>query len=309
LLIGGGPIGCELGQSFNRLGCQVTLVDMAERVMMPEDEQAAALLQAQLTSEGVNLKLGYTIEAFHKEGSEQGVSIKSKAGAIEQIGFDAVLFAIGRAANTQGFGLEELGVKTTRSGTIEVDKYMCSSVPTIYACGDVAGPYQFTHTAAHHAWYSAVNSLFGDIWRFKADNRVIPRVTFTEPEIASVGLNEESAKASGLAVEVTNFKLDELDRAIVDGKTEGFIKVLTPIGKDKILGVTIVGEHAGEMLPEFVLAMKHGLGLNKILGTIHAYPTWAEANKYTACVWKKNNKPEGVLRLLEKYHRAKRSKN
>lgn len=306
LVVGGGPIGCELGQSFNRLGCEVTLVDMVERIMTPEDEQVADLLQAQLESEGVVLKLGYSIEAFQLEEGEQTVSVKSFDGGIEKIGFDAVLFAIGRAANTQGFGLEELGVKTARSGTIEVDKYMRTSVATIYACGDVAGPYQFTHTAAHYAWYSAVNSLFGDIWRFKADHRVIPRVTFTEPEIASVGINEQSAKASGLVVEVTTFKLDELDRAIVDGKTDGFIKVLTPVGKDKILGVTIVGEHAGEMLPEFVLAMKHGLGLNKILGTIHAYPTWAEANKYTAGVWKKNNKPEGVLRFLEKYHQAKR---
>jgi pyruvate/2-oxoglutarate dehydrogenase complex dihydrolipoamide dehydrogenase (E3) component len=204
-------------------------------------------------------------------------------------------------------GLEELGVQTTRSGTIEVDKYMRTSVPTIYACGDVAGPYQFTHTAAHYAWYSTVNSLFGDLWRFKADHRVIPRVSFTDPEIASVGHNEQSAKAAGLVTETTLFKLDELDRAIVDGKTEGFIKVLTPVGKDKILGVTIVGEHAGEMLAEFVLAMKHGLGLNKILGTIHAYPTWAEANKYTAGVWKKNHKPERLLKLLERFHKAKRT--
>lgn len=306
LVVGGGPIGCELGQSFNRLGCQVTLVDMADRLMGPEDEDVSLLLTQQLEAEGVELRLGQSIDSFSVEGDKQMVALKSTTGEIQHVEFDAVLFAIGRVANISGFGLEELDVQTTRSGTIEVDKYMRTSVPTIYACGDVAGPYQFTHTAAHYAWYSAVNSLFGDIWRFKADNRVIPRVTFTEPEIASAGYNEQSAKAAGLVVETTVFQLDELDRAIVDGKTEGFIKVLTPVGKDKILGVSIVGEHAGEMLPEFVLAMKHGLGLNKILGTIHAYPTWAEANKYTAGVWKKNHAPKKLLALLERYHLAKR---
>jgi pyruvate/2-oxoglutarate dehydrogenase complex dihydrolipoamide dehydrogenase (E3) component len=306
LVVGGGPIGCELGQSFNRLGCRVTIVHRSAMLMGPEDTDAALLLTKQLEAEGVELKLEQSIESFHTENNQQFVTLKSTSGDTQQIEFDAVLFAIGREANTTGFGLEELGVETARSGTIEVDKYMRTSVPTIYACGDVAGPYQFTHTAAHYAWYSSVNSLFGDVWRFKADNRVIPRVTFTDPEIASVGFNERSAKAAGLVVETTVFQLDELDRAIVDGKTEGFIKVLTPVGKDKILGVTIVGEHAGEMLPEFVLAMKHGLGLNKILGTIHAYPTWAEANKYTAGVWKKNHQPHKLLKLLERYHMAKR---
>ncbi|HIG79307.1 MAG TPA: pyridine nucleotide-disulfide oxidoreductase [Cycloclasticus sp.] len=306
LVVGGGPIGCELGQSFSRLGCQVTIVDMADRLMGPEDEDAALLLTQQLEAEGVELKLSQSIDSFSAEGDKQVATLKSKAGETLHIEFDAVLFAIGRVPNISGFGLEELAVQTTASGTIDVDKYMRTSVPTIYACGDVAGPYQFTHTAAHYAWYSAVNSLFGDVWRFKADHRVIPRVTFTDPEIASVGYNERSAKAAGLIFETTTFQLDELDRAIVDGKTEGFIKVLTPVGKDKILGVSIVGEHAGEILPEFVLAMKHGLGLNKILGAIHAYPTWAEANKFTAGVWKKNHQPHKLLKLLERYHMAKR---
>ncbi len=306
LVVGAGPIGCELGQSFSRLGCQVTMVDFAERIMLLEDEAAASLLMMQLESEGVELKLQHSIESFRVEGNEQFATLVQKEGGSLQLRFDAVLFAIGRQANTSGFGLQELGVKTTRSGTIEVDKYMRTCVPTIYACGDVAGPYQFTHTAAHYAWYSTVNSLFGDIWRFKVDHRVIPRVTFTEPEIASVGYNEQTAKVAGLVTETTVFQLKELDRAIVDGKTEGFIKVLTPLGKDKILGVTIVGEHAGEILPEFVLAMKYGLSLNKILGTIHAYPTWAESSKYTAGVWKKNHPPKKLLALIERYHSAKR---
>jgi pyruvate/2-oxoglutarate dehydrogenase complex dihydrolipoamide dehydrogenase (E3) component len=282
------------------------MVDIAERIMMPEDVEAASLLHEQLQAEGVELKLECSIDSFGVENDESYAVIKTKQGETEKLAFDAVLFAIGRQANISDMGLEQLGVQITPAGTVEVDKYMRTSIPTIYACGDVAGPYQFTHTAAHYAWYGAVNSLFGDVWRFKADNRVIPRVTFTEPEIASVGYNEQSAKAAGLITETTLFKLDELDRAIVDGKTDGFVKVLTPVGKDKILGVTIVGEHAGEIVPEFVLAMKHGLGLNKILGTIHAYPTWAEANKYTAGVWKKNHKPEKLLRLLERFHEAKR---
>jgi len=306
LVIGGGPIGCELGQSFSRLGCHVTIVDMAERLMGPEDEGAANLLTQQLLNEGIELKLSCSIQSFVVKKGEYFIVLKTADEGEESLAFDVVLFAIGRVANATVMGLENLGVQTTPSGTVEVDKYMRTQVPTIYACGDVAGPYQFTHTAAHYAWYSSVNSLFGDLWRFKADHRVIPRVTFTEPEIASVGHNEETAEKAGLKTEATLFKLDELDRAIVDGKTEGFIKVLTPVGKDKILGVTIVGEHAGEMLPEFVLAMKYGLGLNKILGTIHAYPTWAEANKYTAGVWKKNHAPKKLLAFLERYHLAKR---
>lgn len=306
LVVGGGPIGCELGQSFSRLGCQVVIVDIAERLMLPEDDEAAGLLMSQLEGEGVELMLQCSVASFSVENDQTFATIKTQHGKSKKLAFDAVVFSIGRQPNTAGMGLEELGVQTTRSGTIEVDKYMRTRVPTIYACGDVAGPYQFTHTAAHYAWYSAVNSLFGDLWRFKADHRVIPRVTFTEPEIASVGHNEQSAKAAGLVTETTLFKMNELDRAIIDGKTDGFIKVLTPPGKDRIIGVTIVGEHAGELLPEFVLAMKYKLGLNKLLGTIHAYPTWAEANKYAAGVWKKNHKPALLLRLLQRYHQAKR---
>jgi len=306
LVVGGGPIGCELSQAFNRLGCKVTLIDLSERLLETEEEQASALLMTQFESEGIELKLQHSLESFSVEAGETYAKIKAQQGASLTLKFDAVLFAIGRQANTKNMGLEQLGVNITASGNIAVDQYMRSSVPTLYACGDVAGPYQFTHTAAHYAWYSTVNSLFSDLWHFKADHRVIPRVTFCQPEIASVGFNEESAKEAGLVTETTIFKLDELDRAIIDGKTSGYIKVLTPVANDKILGVTIVGEHAGDLLPEFVLAMKHGLGLNKILATIHAYPTWAEANKYTAGVWKKNHQPKRLLNFLARYHAAKR---
>ncbi|ATI03353.1 MULTISPECIES: FAD-dependent oxidoreductase [Cycloclasticus] len=307
LVVGAGPIGCELGQSFSRLGSKVTLIDNADRIMPSEDEESVGVLMTHLEHDGVELKLQYSVDSFAMDNNQCVATLKSAQGKPLKLIFDAVLFAVGREANVAGLGLQELGVQLTQSGTIKVDKYMRTHVPTIYACGDVAGPYQFTHTAAHFAWYSVVNSLFGDFWRFKADRRVIPRVTFTEPEIASVGYNEQSAKAAGLQIETTKFEFNELDRAIVEGKTEGFVKVLTAAGKDHILGVTIVGEHAGEILPEFVLAMKHGLGLNKILATIHVYPTWAEASKYTAGVWKKNHQPTKLLKILKRYHLARRS--
>lgn len=307
LVVGAGPIGCELGQSFSRLGCEVTLVDIADRLIPSEDADAAQLLMDKLTSDGIEVKLGCSVGSFSVEQGQQLATIKNKAGETTQQAFDAVLFSVGRQANSSGMGLQQLGVQTDPAGNIKVGQYMRTTVPTIYACGDVTGGYQFTHAAAHYAWYSAVNSLFGTFWRFKADHRVMPRVTFTDPEIASVGYNEESAKAAGLVTETTLFKMSELDRAIVDGKTDGFVKVITANGSDKILGVTIAAEHAGEMLAEFVLAMKHGLGLNKLLGTIHAYPTWAEGNKYVAGVWKQNHKPDWLLNLMQRYHQFRRN--
>ncbi|HZX70538.1 MAG TPA: pyridine nucleotide-disulfide oxidoreductase, partial [Rhodanobacter sp.] len=186
------------------------------------------------------------------------------------------------------------------------DAWLATLYPNIYACGDVAGPYQFTHTAAHQAWYATVNALFGQFKRFRADYTVIPAVTFVDPEVARVGLNEREAKQQGVAYEITRYALDELDRAITEDRPQGFIIVLTPPGKDRILGATIVAAHAGEMLAEFALAMRHGLGLEKILGTIHAYPTWAEANKYAAGNWKKAHAPERALRWLARYHAWRR---
>lgn len=306
LVVGGGPIGCELAQAFHRLQCKVTLVDIADRLLISEDPAASSLLMKQFEAEGIELKMQHSVESFEMDAGQAVARLKTQQGGSLSLEFDAVLFAVGRQANTAGFGLEELGVELSATGTIAVNGYMASSVPTIYACGDVAGPYQFTHTAAHYAWYSSLNSLFSGVWQFKADHRVIPKVTFCSPEIASVGHNEQSAKKAGLQVQVTEYPLEELDRAIIDGKITGFIKVLTPLRSDKIIGVTIVAEHAGEMLSEFVLAMKHGLGLNKLLATIHVYPTWAEANKYTAGVWKKNHQPKTILKFLQRYHSAKR---
>ena len=222
------------------------------------------------------------------------------------IAFDKLLLALGRTANVSGFGLEELGVRIAERGTIENDAWMRTNFPNLYVCGDVAGPYQFTHVAAHQAWYAAVNALFAPFWTFKADYRVIPWATFTEPEVARVGLNELEAQEKKIAHEVTVYRIDDLDRAIAEGEAHGFVKVLTPPGKDRILGVTIVGAHAGELIAEYVLAMKHGIGLNKILGTIHIYPTMAEANKYAAGAWKRAHAPEKLLGWVARFHAWRR---
>lgn len=298
-VLGGGPIGCELAQGFARLGSKVTLVEMAPRVMIREDDDVAALAAEALTASGVELLAGHTAVRF------EGKSLVVESGGAEKtIAFDDVLVAVGRAARLSGFGLEELGIETGK--TVTVNDYMETNLPNILAAGDVAGPYQFTHTASHTAWYASVNALFGLLHKFRADFRVIPWTTYIDPEVARVGLNEQEAKEKGVAYEVTIFPLHELDRAITDSATKGFVKLLSVPGKDKILGVTIVGEHAGEIIGEYVLAMRHGLGLNKILSTVHAYPTMIEANKFAAGRWKKANAPEWVFPWLEKFHAWRR---
>jgi pyruvate/2-oxoglutarate dehydrogenase complex dihydrolipoamide dehydrogenase (E3) component/uncharacterized membrane protein YdjX (TVP38/TMEM64 family) len=296
IVLGGGPIGCELAQSLARLGAQVQQVEMGARVLPREDDDVAAIAHASLVGSGVEVLTGHA--ALRVEGEQ--TLIVSHAGAERALPFDALIVAVGRKARLSGYGLEELGIETDR--TVVTDDYLATLYPNIYACGDVAGPYQFTHVASHQAWYAAVNALFGQFRRFKADYRVIPWTTFLDPEIARVGLSEDEAKAKGVAVEVTTYQLHELDRAIADSATTGFVKVLTPPGKDKILGATIVGDHAGELLAEYVLAMKHGLGLNKLLGTIHTYPTMAEANKFAAGNWKRAHAPQGLLAWVGRYH-------
>ncbi len=302
LVLGGGPIGCELAQSFNRLGISVTQVEMLERIMIREDPEVSEKVTKQFQEEGVDVRVGHKAKKFIQRDG-QNILIAEHQGQDVELPFDSLLVAVGRAPNTQGFGLQELGVNLTPRGTIEVNEYLQTSIPTIYACGDVAGPYQFTHTAAHQAWYASINSLFGIFKRFKADYSVIPWATFTEPEVARVGINELEAKEQGIAYEVTTFGIDDLDRAIADSEAHGLVKVLTVPGKDIILGVTIMGEHAGDLIAEYVLAMKHGLGLNKILGTIHIYPTLAEANKYVAGEWKRAHAPQKLLEWVGKFHR------
>lgn len=303
VVLGGGPIGCELAQSFSRLGSGVTQIEMAPRIMIREDMEVSELARASLTADGVEVLTDHKAVRCEKDGDHKFIVVEHD-GQSRRIEFDALICAVGRSARLKGFGLEELGIPTQR--TVTTNEYLETLYPNIFAAGDVAGPYQFTHTAAHQAWYAAVNALFGDFKKFKVDYSVIPWATFIEPEVARVGLNEQEAREQGIAYEMVKFNNEELDRAIADGTAHGFVKVLTVPGKDKILGVTIVGEHAGDLLAEFVLAMKHGLGLNKILGTIHTYPTLAEANKYAAGEWKRAHAPQGVLRWLEKYHAWKR---
>ena len=304
LVLGGGPIGCELAQAFAGIGCQVTLLARSG-IMGKEDADAVALVEDGLADDGVRLLKGLETVRCEIVDGEQRLIVAGEEGE-QELPFDVLLCATGRKARVSGFGLEELGIPLAKAGTLEVNDYLQTRYPNIYACGDVAGPFQFTHTAAHQAWYAAVNALFAGIKSFKADYRVIPWVTFTSPEVARVGLSENEAKAQGIAYEVTRYNLDDLDRAIAESAAHGYVKVLTPPGKDTILGATIVGEHAGELLAEFTLAMKHGLGLNKILGTIHPYPTWSEAAKYAAGEWKRAHAPKAALVWLQRLHAWRR---
>jgi pyruvate/2-oxoglutarate dehydrogenase complex dihydrolipoamide dehydrogenase (E3) component/uncharacterized membrane protein YdjX (TVP38/TMEM64 family) len=303
VVLGGGPIGCELAQSFARLGSQVTQVEMLPRIMVREDEEVSAYAQRALEADGVAVLTGHKALRCERRGDTKLIVVQA-GGAEREIEFDALLCAVGRSARLKGFGLEDLGVPVGR--TVQVDEYLQTNYPNILAAGDVAGPFQFTHTAAHQAWYASVNALFGSLKKFRADYSVIPWATFIDPEVARVGLNEQDAKAQGVAYEVTRYGIDDLDRAIADSAAHGWVKVLTVPGKDRILGVTIVGVHAGDLLAEYVLAMKHGLGLNKILGTIHTYPTLAEANKYAAGEWKRAHQPKKLLEWVAKYHAWRR---
>jgi pyruvate/2-oxoglutarate dehydrogenase complex dihydrolipoamide dehydrogenase (E3) component len=304
VVLGGGPIGCELAQSFARLGSQVTQIEMLPRIMIREDDDVSACARQALEADGVTVLTGH--KALRCEKSAEGKFIVVAAdGNEKRIAFDVLLCAVGRSARLKGFGLEELGIPVDR--TVQTNEYLETLYPNILAAGDVAGPYQFTHTAAHQAWYASVNALFGSFKKFKADYSVIPWATFIDPEVARVGLNEQEAKASGVAYEVTRYGIDDLDRAIADSAAHGWIKVLTVPGKDRILGVTIVGLHAGDLLAEYVLAMKHGLGLNKILGTIHTYPTLAEANKYVAGEWKRAHQPVKLLEWVARFHAWRRA--
>lgn len=305
LVLGGGPIGCELAQAFNRLGAEVTQVEMMPRLLGREDPEVSEAVTSRFEKEGLRVLVDHKAVKFLKEG-EQRVLIAEHKGEEVRIEFDALLCAVGRAPNISGIGLEEMGIETTAKGSIAANEFLQTRFPNILAVGDVVGPFQFTHTASHQAWFAAVNGLFGFMKRFKADYRVIPHTTFTEPEVARVGLNEAEAKAQNISYEVTTYNLDDLDRAIADSEAEGLVKVLTVPGKDKILGVTIIGEHSGDLIAEFVLAMKHGLGLNKILGTIHIYPTFAEANKFVAGNWKRAHAPEKVLQWVAKFHEWRR---
>ena len=306
MVIGGGPIGSELTQCFARLGSHVTQVEIAPNILSQEDEEIGQALSQRFANEGVNLHTNLICKVIVTQ-NDKYVMIAEKEGQELRINFDKLIVAVGRTANSKGFGLENLGIEFDQQNKIIVDSYLRTSThKNIYACGDVVGPYQFTHAAAHQAWYCTVNALFSPFKKFKVDYSVIPRCTFTDPEIARVGLNEKEAYKQGVNYEVTRYEIDNLDRAIADSEEQGIIKVLTLPGKDHILGATIMANDAGNLITEYVSAMKHGIGLNKILGTIHAYPTMAEANKFVAGVWKKNHTPKNLLRFLKKFHSWRR---
>ncbi len=305
VVLGGGPIGCELTQCFARFGSQVAQVEQLPRLLPREDPEFSEMLMQRFREEGIDVRVNHSAREFLRVG-DQKVLVCESDGKEVRIPFDTVLVAVGRTANVEGYGLEELGIGLTARRTVEVDDFMRTVYPNIYACGDVTGPFQFTHVAAHQAWYAAVNALFGIFRKFRADYSVIPWATFTDPEVARVGLSEQEARDMNVAYEVTTFGIDDLDRAIADEEAHGLVKVLTVPRKDRILGVTIAGEHAGDLIAEFVLAMRQGIGLNKLLGTIHVYPTLAEANKYVAGEWKRAHAPERVLRWLQRFHAWRR---
>ncbi len=322
VILGGGPIGCELAQCFARFGSKVSIVEMLPQIMIREDREFSDQISAVFKNEGIDILTAYRAEKIVVEGevkrlichstnhtanqSDAHTNAQAKSGIVE-IEFDQMLVAVGRSANLHGYGLENLNIPISQRNSIETNQYLQAGYPTIYAVGDVVGPYQFTHAAAHQAWYATVNALFRPFTKFKIDYRVLPWATFTDPEVARVGLNELDANQQNIKYEVTEYDLSELDRAKTDGHASGMIKVLTLPGKDKILGVTIIGKHAGDLIAEFVLAMRHDLGMNKILSTTHIYPTWMEANKYAAGNWKKNHAPQWLLKLLEKFHRWRRN--
>ena len=301
LVLGGGPIGVEMAQAFSRLGAEVTIVEMTPQILIREDEEVIELVTERFVKEGIKVLINHKAKEF-----KHNLLICEHKSKDVSIPFDKIIIALGRQANIEGFGLEELGVKIRETKTIEANAFLQTNIKSIYVCGDVTGPYQFTHTAAHQAWYACVNALFSPLKKFKVDYTVIPWATFTDPEVARVGLNEKDAKIQNILYEVTTYDIDDLDRAIADSEAHGFIKVLTVPNKDKILGVTIVGRHAGDLIAEYILAMKYGLGMNKILATIHIYPTLSEANKYVAGNWKKEHLPTFAIKILERFHKWRR---
>lgn len=305
LFLGAGPIGCELAQCFARLGSKITIIDIAPHILPREDPEIAKFVIDSFQQDGIEVVGSAKIDRFEKNAKEETVYYE-KDGEKKSLSFDKIFLGLGRTARTKSFGLEELGIKLNPNGTLVVDQYLRTNVPNIYGCGDVVGPYQFTHMAAHQAWYCAINALFSPLKKFAVDYSVVPWVTYTDPEVAQVGENEISCKQKGIAYEATTYGIDDLDRAIADREDRGIVKVITEPKKDKILGCTICGQNAGEMIGEFILAMKTGAGLNTILGAIHPYPTMIEANKYVAGQWKSAHAPQKILNLLGKFHHWRR---
>lgn len=304
IVIGGGPIGCEISQALSKIGVEILLVERSSRLLSAETKEVSDLVFDQMQQDGVKILLNSEIESFLTANSCKVL----ESGKVEIYeNFDAVFFAIGRKPRVENLGLEELGIPIAKNGTIEHNEYLQTKYRNIYVCGDVAGPIQLTHVAGHQAWYAAVNALFSNFKSFKEDLSVIPRCTFTYPEVASVGLSEQELEKKNYDFEITHYPLTTFDRAVCDQATNGFVRLLTKKNSDQILGVTIVSPRAGEMIAEFALAMRWKLGLKKILSTVHAYPTWSDANKMAALAWQKKHVPPKLVALSEKFHDWKRS--
>lgn len=305
LVLGGGPIGCELAQAFARLGSVVTILDRNDRLMGREDEDASSIVEQVFRERGIELLLQHEMKMFRSGEAGDWLTAAAPDGTLKEIGFDKVLVALGRKPNVEGFGLEQLKMPLTEGGAIQVDSAMRTAYPSILACGDVAGPYQFTHMASFQAWYATLNALAGMLKTFKANYRVVPYATFTDPEVARVGLNETEARKQDIDYELTRYELDHLDRALAEGNAQGFVKVLTVPGSDRILGASIVGPHAGELIGSFVFAMTHNMGLKKIAGTTHIYPTLLEANRFAANAWRSARVPARLMPWAERFFRSR----
>jgi len=306
VVIGGGPIGSELSQAMSRLGSEVTVIEGGSQILKKEDPQFSNLIKKRFESEGIKVLTEHSaVEVLTLEDGTHALRCTHNGQSVD-VPFSLLLVALGRRARVTGFGLEELGIEINKNQTLEADIFLRTNVPNIYVCGDVTGPYQFTHFGAHQAYYAVVNALFSPFKKTKADYSIVPWCTFTDPEVAHVGLNETEAKKKNVPYKIFEYSFSELDRAITDGDDYGFMRVLVKPGKDTILGVTIAGSRASDLIAEFVLAMKYGLGLSKILSTIHLYPSYPEANKALAGVWKKQTAPRWVFPLLKRYHALRR---
>jgi pyruvate/2-oxoglutarate dehydrogenase complex dihydrolipoamide dehydrogenase (E3) component len=301
-VIGGGPIGCELAQAFARFGSRVTVVEVAPQILGREDRDAAAILQDAFRREGIDLQTGVRILAVRRQGAERVIRLE-RDGRPSELTVDAILVAVGRAPNLEGLGLEAAGVTCDRSG-VTVSDTLQTSNSAVYAAGDICSPYKFTHTADALARILIANALLKG--RQKVSALTIPWCTYTDPEVAHVGMYEQDALAKGIAVTTLTVPLAEVDRAVLDGESEGFARVHLKKGSDRILGATIVARHAGEMINEFSLAITSGLGLGAIARTIHPYPTQAEVVKKLADMYNRTRLTPFVRRLLAGWLRWQR---
>ena len=302
VILGGGPIGIELAQTFARLSSDVTLVEGSNMILNREDSDVSEFLKQALESDGVKILTDHQAVSIEGSKGQYRIVCCSEKNQEVVIACDELIVAVGRKASIAGLGLEELNIEMTPEGNIAVDQYLRTSLSNIFAIGDVAGPYQFTHTASYMASYAAMNAMFGWFWKSKINYSVVPWCTFSSPEVARVGLSEDEALKQGIPYDIVKFDVSRLDRAITDGEERGFVKILTRPRSDKILGVTIISEHAGDVISEYILAMKEGIGLKKVLGAIHIYPTFGEMNKHAASQWRKNNIPVWLFNWLEKVH-------